>query len=363
MATFNLIKDRVCQTTGFVSTFATPMADKNPRPWMLAGEAGDEIGMVLESTAALVPGALLPVSLAACVTRVFSGSMKGAAMANIDPRQAVSDNLGELRAKNGNQGFMASLLGSLAGLAALKVLTPVVGAMAPTILAAGAAVVGVFAMSRLVSNLDYHPVNDQAVHRIVDSLENHRELAGPEKKQVWRTLLHMLDGNTLTLGQDIRPLLDDVPRFQQLKELYRGRNYMLEVRDGKPYIVLREGCAAQDRFTAALQAEYANRFKESPDYKKLAAEDAKKADQWLVASSLQKTPADPRPLLEKLGKAGWSVDLLRFYDTGNRSRWGDLGEPAQYEMALPQPQPKAKESGDLSSSCILHSDSCTIAAG
>jgi hypothetical protein len=79
MNLFNQIKGKMCETAGFATNYAAPAADKNPRPWLVAGTLGDTAGMVVESCSNLVPGgALLSFSGGAAIFRVFTGCMKGA---------------------------------------------------------------------------------------------------------------------------------------------------------------------------------------------------------------------------------------------------------------------------------------------
>lgn len=322
MATFNLIRDRVCQTAGFAFSFATPMADRNPRPWIATSEAVDTAGMVLESTVAMVPGLLLPVELAAATVRVFGGCMRGAAMANIDPRQAVGDNLGEMRAKNGNQGYVSSLLGSLAGMGLMHAATPLLGPLAAPVIATASAGLSCLAMAAMVRRLDLHPVNEKAVQTVVRSLAEDGAVPSPDRKGVWKAVAGLARGDRIEMGREIRGLLDDAARFDELRHIYRGRNYLLEAREGRPYVVLRDGCEPADRFQAAVQAVHVERLQDTTEYQdRLEQGGTKAADQWLVAESLAATPPSVTPLLAEMKELGWSVDLLRFRDSGRRARW------------------------------------------
>lgn len=324
MATFNLIIDRTCQTTGFLSTFATPQADRNPRPWIVAGETLDTAGTIIQSAASMIPGAVLPVGMAAAVISVFGGGMRGAAQANIDPRQAVADNLGELRAKNGNQAFVASLLGSLGGMTAFSLLTPVLGTLAAPALTAAAATAAVLSMGAMVRRLDFCPVNEKAVRTVVDELEAGRAVPAPERKNVFRSIATLREQDHVVLGREIGGLIGDRARFDELRAMYHGRRYMLDVRDGAPYIVLRADAELNDRFQAVMQAVLVERLMSSEEHaKRLAQDGPEKTNAWLVSESLRKTPASVDPLVADMKAAGWSVDKMRFVDTGLRSKWED----------------------------------------
>lgn len=322
MATFNMIRDRVSQTVSFGSSFAAPKADRNPRPWILAGDMADTTGMIVESTAAVVPGLVLPIALAGAASRVFGGSMKGAAMANIDPRQAIADNLGEVRAKNGNQGFVASLLGSLGGLVAMRTLVPMLGPTAAPMVTAAAAGAAVLAMSGALRRLDLYPINEQGLRRIVDGQEKGGALPGPDKKAVWTALATLRQPDGIQLGHDVGPLVQDSKRFAELTALYRARKYLLEVKQGVPQVVLAQDCSSTDRFAAALQWVQVERLRDTADFRQFVSQGGPEAgDRWLVTESLKKVPSDVGPMLAELKQAGWSTDMLRFADSGQRARW------------------------------------------
>ncbi len=172
----------------------------------------------------------------------------------------------------------------------------------------------------MVKALDYHPLNEMAVERIVEHLEKDPgQVVGPERR-AWSLLPTINHTDKLTLGEPVRPLLDKPERFQELKSLYLGRKYIVEVENSQPYIVLLDKCGPEDRFATVLQSTYIERLSTSEEFLKIQADQGQQAaDRWLVESSLKKTPADCRPLLEQLKEAGWSADALRFYDNGTRA--------------------------------------------
>lgn len=339
MATFALIRERLCQTVGFLTTFVTPSADRNPRPWIIAGEVLDTAGMVLESTAPLFPRVFLPLALVATGIRVVGGVMRGAAQATIEPRQALADNLGEMRAKNGNQSFVSGLVGSLIAVGAVKALGPHLPQAYPLLAAAGAGL-ALVSMAAALRRHDFNPVNEDGMRAVVQGLEKQGEVTGPKGGQVWRGLFQLARPDRIELGQEIRPLLENPARFDELTRLYAGRNYLLEVREGQPVVVLHEASTPQDRFQAMLQAVYVDQLRGSEEYKaELERSGAAAADRMLVSASFSKTPADVAPLLAEMKQKGWSVDLMRFMDTGRRGRWevAPSAQPASSEQPAAGP--------------------------
>ncbi len=344
MATFNMIKDKLSQFIGFASTLAVPMIDRNPRPWIMAGEAIDHAGILVESATALaagVPGALLPIGLAGCVLRTVSGSVKGPSMANIEPRQARAGNLGEVQKKNSNQNVISNLIGSMAGLYAIKSLMSMgFGALSPVIVAAAGAAIAIGSVVGLVKNLDLHPVNEKALRRVIEGLEKDQKVAGPDPS-LWRSLKSIREPDSIVMGdKKLQPRPENLAHIKDLKNLYAGRNYMLDVADGKTSIFMQKGCNAEDCLTATVQAIYADYMATGEEYGKIVAKEGQdKADHWLLKSSLEKTPVDLKPLLGEMQKAGWSTDLLRPHDEGKRSTWSGIpqDEVLQYELAFEEP--------------------------
>lgn len=313
-------KDRFCQAVGFGSSFAAPLADRNPRAWMMAGEALEHVGMILESSAPL-PGMFLPAFFGGPLVRILSGNMRGAASAAVEVRQAVADNLGEVRVKNGNQAFVSSLLGSVAGLASAQYLSHHIGPLAYPLVTAIGASLAVVCESMLVKNLDFHPINESGIRQILRDQNEVGKVAGPQTS-AWKPVFSILQKETVVLGQSIQGLAEDKERFTQLLQIYKGRNYLLEAKSGKPYVVLRENANSEDRFTAASQAIRLEELARSDDYReRIASEGLAAADRWLTEVSLQRTPACSKALLQNLKVAGWTSDLVRIQDAGYRARW------------------------------------------
>jgi len=347
MATYNLIKDKLSLFIGFASTTAVPAIDRNPRPWMIAGEVLDQAGILTESATALtagIPGALLPIGLAGCVLRTISGNVKGPSMANIEPRQARTGNLTDVQKKNSNQNVIANLVGSAASLYAIHFLgTAGLGAMAPAIVAGLAGAVAIGSAIGMVKSMDFHPVNEKALRRIIESIESDTKIVGPDRS-IWNAITSLGHRDTIVLGdRKLKPTPDNIAHIKELKNLYRGRNYLLDVQDGKITVYLNKGCTAEDRMLATMQGIYAERLREGMPYRKVLEEEgASGADRWLMKESLMKTPSDPTPMLRDLKKAGWSVDVLKSHDEGKRATWGGGPDESglQYELELSEPPPK-----------------------
>ncbi len=334
MNLFNQIKGKMCETAGFATNYVAPMADKNPRPWLIAGTVGDTAGMVVESCSNLVPGgALLGFSGGAAIFRMFTGCMKGAGWADLDMIQSKEDNLGDVRRKHSVQNFFVSLATMATATGAMKAATDLVGPWAPPVVAAGAALLANFAMNRFVANYNFFPVNEQVVRELVDAIDSGAPIPKPDTQP---NLKEALNWHKLTVGKDFDQLEKNPQRLDQLKDLYRGRNYMLDIVDNKPYVVMRDESKAPDRFLAVIQGVRAEKLLASDGYKvKVASDGQEKANEWVLKESLSKTPADASHLLEQLKEAGWTTDKLRFFDDGERGDWNAEG---QFELPLELPK-------------------------
>lgn len=331
------LKDRVGQAVGLFSTRVATVAERNPRPWMMAGDVVQNLTTVLDASVIVLPPLFyFPILTANTVLRAVGGAASGAASANVNPRQAIKGNLGEVSIKNANQGTLATFAGATAGAAVMGALTGLVGsgaAMFATTLIG--AVGGLYATYKMLQNLDYNPLNERGLRRVIEHMEaNNGEVCGPDPSLA-RQVGRLFEGDTLTVGDRARPLLED-PAFDELRELYKDRPYILQVKDGQPYLVMKDDEAVPgDRLAGATlpglprDANFADRMAQAQgayqgihvqrlaateEYQaRVASDGQQKADRWLLEESLRKTPADMQPFMRKLQEKGWSLDMIRFY--------------------------------------------------
>ncbi len=356
-ANVNNIKDRIGQVTSFLSTPVAIMAERNPRPWMMAGDIGQQVCTALDASVALVPPILyFPILTASVTLRSILGAAEGAAGANVGPRQAIRGNLGEVSVKNSNQSNAATMAGALttplivgglstyfgaSGAVVTQALTGNAAALATmghAVAMAGMVTVGIGAALALVAtymklkHLDYNPVNEPALRKVINHMEaNKGEVVGPETS-VLKQLRTLWGGENLVVGDRIKPILED-PQFDQLREIYKDRPYILKFTDARPYIVMKNDKQHPDQTSfvaganlpntddyrnrvaqvqAGMQAIYGERLAATPEYAEQVSKNGQAAaDQWLMEESLKKTPKNVEPFLQKMQSAGWSVDLLR----------------------------------------------------
>lgn len=322
-------KDRLGDLVGVASTGIARVAEKNPRPWMLAGDVVNNACTVLDASTIMLPPLLyFPALATSALARGVFNTAGGAAGANVAPRQALKGNLGEVSVKNGNQGRFATMAGATVGLSALGALQHYMsfGPAAMTLSAVGA-LGGLACYYMSVASLDYNPVNERAIRRVLDAPEG--EVPGPSNN----LLAQMADlGNRrfITAGQPIKPLLQD-PKFPALRERYAEKPYIMGIKDNAPYLVMKHDEGKQDQISAPVRADapdgtklaqieamvqavHAEKLLASSTFKDMVAKDGQAvAEEWVQTESLKKTPADILAFVDKLKEAGWSTDTVRFY--------------------------------------------------
>lgn len=319
MASFGLIRNYVCNATGFLTSFQVEKAEKNPRGWMIAGEALQNVGMAVGALTAVpavtahVPGGLFGLTMAGAALSTVAGVMKGAAEANVNQRQAVDGNLAQVNIANSHQDMFNGFVSGAAGAALMAGLHHYgMGSSALPAVAAVTGVLGTLAMTQWVKNLDYHPVTESALRRVLSGPQEPGKMLGPKPDRMLDLVKNLGEEGRFTLGTDQRPASRE--RSQQLKGLYQGRNYILDMQNGKPYLMMRENCSPEDRCQAIYQALQVEKLQAAPEF-------AQAGEMELVQESLARTPLDIKPFLAEMKAAGWSTDILKFSDTGRRLRW------------------------------------------
>lgn len=327
-------KDRVGQVVGLFSTRVATIAEKNPRPWMMAADVANNLTTVLDASVVMLPPlAYFPVLTVNTLLRAVSGAAGGAAGANVGPRQALKGNLGEVSIKNGNQGTLATFAGATVGAAMMSGLSGYIGleaAMFATTVVG--AVGGLLCTYKMLQNLDYNPLNERGLRRVLDHMEAHKgEVCGPDPSLVAQ-VGRLFESDELVVGDTALPVLSR-PDFPALRALYADRPYMLTVENGRAHIVMKDdvgpdrlpsatlpGLPKDATFAermaqvqAAVQGLHVERLAADPGFAERVARDGQaRADQWLLEESLRRTPADIQPFMLALGEKGWSLDMIRF---------------------------------------------------
>ncbi|MBN9420137.1 hypothetical protein ABS71_01810 [bacterium SCN 62-11] len=328
LANVTWMKQRLPQITQFASTGLATVAERNPKPWMLAADLTLQVSMILEAATPLLPvKSYYPLLTGLAMAQAVGTVGLNSASASMAPRQARLNNLGEVSTKNSNQSTLVSIAGATAGLAAVGALTGPLGfGHAALVVSTIGALAGTYAKIRKHQALEYDPINEQALRRIID-----RGAVGPEHSQL-KSLLALASKERLTVGDRPRPLLQD-PNFPALRQLFAERPYMLCVHQDAPYIVMKDETQGKDEIAQAsaplptnasypermaqVQAAYhaivLEKFLATPDYRQLVQEKGQSAaDLEAIRRTLHDTPSDMHKFLKDMQELGWSVDMVRF---------------------------------------------------
>jgi len=322
-----MVRDAIDGVGKVAATTLAKEADRDPKAWTLRGEYAQTAGVLLESTMAIVPGAFLPIATSSQVIKAFGSTAKGAAQKPIDVHQAKGNNHGEVGSKNSAQNMVAGAIGGGLGFGLEALGKATLGGISVPIMAAGFSAVRLLAMHKYVQSLDMDQITEKAVGRVVREWIETGELAKPEGVK----LIERKDKDLkkLVIGSDLAPFTKDQDRFTELRSLYAGRDYMLEVDDEKVCVLLREGSGRSDQFCAVLQAVILQHLRRGDTYaQKETQEGREAADRWAVETSLRATPQDPGPLLDQLEKVGWESREVNINARTPRATWED-GPPKE----------------------------------
>ncbi|MBM3464738.1 MAG: RUS1 family protein, partial [Armatimonadetes bacterium] len=87
-------------------------ADIEPVKWYARAQTISAVSRVAQTALIVAPGAFWVLAPASNAANAFASAIKGAATANIDNHQALGVNVGELKAKNGNQDLVTGAVGA-----------------------------------------------------------------------------------------------------------------------------------------------------------------------------------------------------------------------------------------------------------
>lgn len=330
----NYVKNWLTTPMSMHANRVTTAGERNPKAWMVTGDIAENsvhslwtlttflpAGVLAMGSSVMPGGMLLPMGLAGAAVASYFGGFKGAAMAQIDNLHAISDNLSDVRNKNGNQWTMAQWAMVPASIALCTGLQKALGPIAYPLVAATFGGLAIFAQTRAVQALKYNPLNEKALKTIIDGMErNGGEVPRPVDKSVPALVLEAFEKEEYELGVPLSTVSADPARFQDLKGLYKGRRYLLEVKDKQPLVVLDQESERDDALQAGYQCVMVGRLAASDEYAAKERElGAEKAQRWLVEESFRRTPADLKPFLDKCERAGWSVDFVRMKRSSTRT--------------------------------------------
>ena len=329
---FPKVVDQLRNATSMAASTLAPVVDRRPKAWFLAGDVLDNVGTAVMSCAALMPGVYAPLTVGVGAAFTVSGVLKRRAQSNMFYRQAINpqDTLPEINTKESNQSIVLNLvsMGAGAGLqyamgtTGLAVGLPMVGLAAATL--------GTLATLKFLSHLDMENVNESAVRKALEQLEQGREVPAPDRR-VSRLLGQLFEKDVVELGQPLDRLKQaGASRYQSLLEKFAGKQFLLESFKGHPYVVLKEEAGKADLLEAMVCALQVEKLAASDEFTRIRqAEGSDAADYWLVDRALAEGQQRVAGLMDAMKAKGWATDLVNFRDRELRYSAQDLARPLE----------------------------------
>ncbi|MCE7869936.1 hypothetical protein DYH09_06110 [bacterium CPR1] len=334
-----MIRDAVDGVGKMGASLIAHKADKDPRAWFVKGEVFAGVGSLAETTLLLAPQTFPITAPLANICKALGTGTKNAASAAIEKHQALGNNLGDLRSKNGNQSMLASALGAGLAIAGQLVGERFLGPAAVPLLAVGTTALALFAQKKSVDVLQIYDITESGLRSAVRDWVKEGQLPGPGPSGGFFTWFPTPGGmfsneTDVKLGCSLEEITRDKAHFDELRSWYRDRRYMLDF-DGKDnvQIALHPEAQPRDLVAAMVQAELLTAARTSQTFKELSKNQSREAARdWAIKTSLRAAPTDSQGFLEKLERLGWSTERILLSAGQARVTWQpgpavDLGGP------------------------------------
>lgn len=332
-----MIRDAVDGIGKMGSSLVAHKADKDPNAWFVKGEMIAGVGTLAETALLLAPQTFPITAPLANICKAAGNGVKGAATASIEKHQALGNNLGDLRSKNGNQSMLASALGAGLAIAGQVALEQVLGGAAVPVLAVATTAVALFAQKKSCDVLQIYDVTESGLRSTVRDWVDTGELHGPGPRGGFFSWFpkpgEMFRNETdVTLGCKLADVSRDKPHFEKLRGLYHDRRWMLDF-DGKDnvHIALHPDAQPRDMVAAMVQAELITAARNGKAFKDLTRTKGRQAAaDWAIETSLRATPRDTAGFVEQLGRLGWTTDRILLSAGTPRVEWQPGTPPANF---------------------------------
>ena len=213
-------KDALNGVGQFIGGAVARKADVDPKAWYMRSQVLNNSMRVAQSALVTVPGAFLAVAPVTNAVKAFASVMDGAAVANIDNHQAIAHNVGEMKARNGNQNLVSGAVGSGVAVGLSVAAQALLGPLGPPLAAAGMAGMAIFASHRAAKALKMDDLTDRVVRRLA-----HRQLAGsalPSPTELAAGSQKLPKGTKLEVGCGLSDLVKNPRAFRPPAHPLRG---------------------------------------------------------------------------------------------------------------------------------------------
>lgn len=323
-----MIRDAVDGVGKLGASLVAHKADKDPRAWFVNGEFFSGVGTLAECALLLAPQTFPLTAPLANICKATGTGIKNAASASIEKHQALGNNLGDLRSKNGNQSMLASALGVGLALAGQVGLETVIGGAAVPVLAVATTALALFAQKKSCDVLQIYDITESGLRSTVKEWVDTGELHGPGPRGGFFSWFpkpgEMFRNETdVKMGCKLEEIARDKAHFEKLRSLYHDRRWILDF-DGKDnvHIALHPKAQPRDMVAAMVQAELITAARSNKTYKELSKSKGRAAAaDWAIETSLRATPRDTAAFLEQLGALGWTTDRVLISAGSPRVEW------------------------------------------
>ncbi|KAJ8904161.1 hypothetical protein NDN08_000688 [Rhodosorus marinus] len=229
--------------------------DSDPKSWRVSSDAVEDLGGVLELLTPLFPGNFLLLASIANAMKGVAGMTGTATRHAIYKSLALRDNQGDIATKGESQGVTCKMIGLGLGIG----VSTMIGQKYAVLLAAYSS----FAVVHLLGNwqsmkcVQFSTINRQRGSIVMDSFMANEPIPTPYdvshmEKIVfppWRKFNHHV-----VLGASISQATPTTKILNQATDAFAKSPYLATSRNGRMYVVFRDGATAEDVLSAYLMS-------------------------------------------------------------------------------------------------------------
>ncbi|MBI2252621.1 MAG: RUS1 family protein [Armatimonadetes bacterium] len=299
------------------SSYYANKVDQDPKNWIFKGEIISQVGGILSFALNFFPHLYLPLSCASQMFLSGGDAIAWGGIGNIEKKQAINNNLAEMRAKAGNQGIVSSLAGLGLG-AGLQHLIAASGNPLTYPIFLGLLIGGkLLSVYKATRTLEKNNLNTFKLREIVNQYFKNKEILKPRKESLIEELKNLFNNNNkdrtqlkVVLGAGVQEIAKDGKELEELISIYNGENYLLNYKDGKIYISYNSKADINDKVKSIFQAEMLEIFLKSPCYQELTKKDPQSSREKALELTYSSLPKIFNTFIKILAENGWDTNQI-----------------------------------------------------
>lgn len=299
-----------------ISSYYANKVDQDPKNWMFKGEIISQAGGILSFALNFFPHLYLPLSCASQLILSGGDAIAWGGIGNIEKKQAINNNLAEMRAKAGNQGIVSSLAGLGLG-AGLQHLIAASGNPLTYPIFLGLLIGGkLLSVYKATRALEENNLNIFKLRKIVNQYFKNKEILKPRKESLIEEIKNLFNNNKdktqlkLVLGAGVQEIAKDGKELAKLISIYNAENYLLNYKDGKIYISYNSKSDINDKAKSIFQAEMLEIFFKSPNYQELTKKDPQSSKEKALKLTYLHLPKNFNTFMKTLAENGWDTNQI-----------------------------------------------------